>query len=520
MSLYGKAEPRVYTPPLRELTEDTTLGFEVVRFARHVLGVKLYPWQEWLFVHALEIVGSFEDEWHFRFRTVVVLVARQQGKSTMGIVLSLFFLYVLQSALIIGTAQNLDQAEEVWSGAVEMAEGNPELAEEIEHVYRVNGKKSLELTEGRRYKVSAASRRAGRGKSGDLVLLDELREHQDFLAWGAITKTTMARPDALVWCMSNAGDGTSVVLRHLRLKAHEAIGDPDGICAALATADVPDEDTDDSTLALFEWSAPAHADVRDREAWCQANPSLGYGLVTERALASACATDPEDVFRTECLCQWVEAAVVPPFPLGSWDAGKDAESEIAPDSPLWYGVDVSKDRSKSAIAVAGLRSDNCWHVELIAYRSGIGWLQGWFADRAKPDRPMQVALQGRGAPISSMADVLKALPGVTVNECVGKDVAAWAGRLWDSVSACAEGSDSDATRVYHRPQPALDLAANIATTRPLGDGAWGWDRHRSTEDISPLVAVTMALGSATAVETPEQKTIQSAYVDDHDLLFV
>ncbi|MGC8030476.1 hypothetical protein ACP3WD_24860, partial [Salmonella enterica] len=68
------------------------------------------------------------------------------------------------------------------------------------------------------------------GFSGDLILFDELREQRNWLAWGAVTKSTMARPHALILAMSNAGDVMSVVLKQLRRIAHLALGDPDGIC--------------------------------------------------------------------------------------------------------------------------------------------------------------------------------------------------------------------------------------------------------------------------------------------------
>ena len=64
---------------------------------------------------------------------------------------------------------------------------------------------------------------------------------------------------------------------------------------------------------------------------------------------------------------------------------------------------------------------------------------------------------------------------------------------------------------YHISQPALDLAANIAATRPMGDGAWAWDRNKSQEDISPLVAATMALGAATQIDQDKQKLYESVY---------
>lgn len=516
--LYGNEVPRIYTPPLRELTPDTTLGFEVIDFAENVLLIKLHPWQKWLFIHALEVIDKPDGGWVFRFRTVVVLIGRQNGKTTMGAVLALFFLYALQVGLVIGTAQDLEQAEDTWAMCVDMAEADEELAEQIAHVWRTNGAKRLQLTGGRDYRVKASTRKAGRGKSADLVLLDELREHQTWDAYGALSKTGIARESSLLWCMSNAGDGASVVLRHLRVQAHRLLGDPDGIVAAIGDSDIAPDDEDaldDTALGIFEWSADPKLDIHDHKAWAQANPSLGY-TITERALRAACADDPEDVFKTECLCQWVTAAIEAPFPADSWQAGTDESSKIAPDSPLTFGVDVSEDRNRTSIAVCGMRPDRSWHVELIAYRVGVGWLQDWFAERVNEYNGMRVALQARGAPVSAFADILGAVDGVEVVPCQGADVAGWCGRFWDAVAACSEDTDSDSVPVYHLPQPRLDMAANIAATKPLGDGAWAFDRKKSLEDISPLVAVTMAFGAATSV----QKVKKSAYEDGADLLIL
>lgn len=514
--LLGYEQPRIFTPPLRELTPDTTLGYEVIAFAEGVLEMKLHPWQKWLFIHALEVIDADDGSWMLRFRTVVVLVGRQNGKTTMGAILSLFFLYALRTGLVIGTAQDLEQAEDTWAMCVDIAEADEELSEQISHVWKTNGAKRLQLTGGRDYRVKASTRKAGRGKSADLVLLDELREHQNFESYAALSKTGIAKKSALLWCISNAGDGTSVVLRHLRMKAHAALGDPDGIVAATGNAQaIPDEMLEDSAIGIFEWSASPDLPITSTEAWRQANPSLGY-TITERAIRASCADDPEDVFKTECLCQWVTAAVTPPFPIGAWENGIDNDSQIAPDSPLWWGVDVSDDRNRSSIAVCGMRADRTYYVELVEYRVGVGWLQGWFAERAPKYHGMKVALQVKGAPVAAMADIIGAVDGVEIVPCQGADVAGWCGRLWDAVAACDDDSDSDSVKVIHRSQPALDLAANIAATRPLGDGAWAWDRKKSLEDISPLVAVTMAHGAATSVE----KVKKSAYEDGADLLIL
>ena len=510
--IYGMETPRIFTPPLRELTPDTSIGFEVIEFSKHVLDIELLPWQKWLVIHALEVVDDPVDGWRLRFKNVQVLVARQNGKTTLSCVIALYFLYQLEVALVLGTAQDVSNAEDVWQHVVDIAQENEVLAEAIQHVWYTNGSKRLQLVGNRDYRVRASNRKAGRGKSADLVLLDELREHQTWDAWAALSKTGMARKNALLWCMSNAGDGTSVVLRHFRLRAHAQLGDPDGIVKAMGQAEPDaDETADGSALGLFEWSAEPDADPKDVNAWRQANPSLGYTIELS-TLKAAQADDPADVFKTECLCQWVTSTVTPPFPADAWDAGRDEKSRIADDSPLWFGIDISSDRTRASIGVCGRRTDDTWHIELAEYRAGTGWIVKWLMNAA-PNYPqgMKVALQSKGAPIASMIDIIAAIEGVEVVECSGKDVAGWCGRLYDAVAACDELSDIDAVPVYHITQPALDLAANVAATRPLGDGAWAWDRNKSMEDISPLVAVTMAFGAATQVEANKSKMYDSIY---------
>lgn len=494
--------PRVFTPPAATgppgpcgcgcaLTPETSLGFAVEEFGREVLELELLPWERWFLIHALEL----GDE-GFRFRTVLLLVARQNGKSTTLQVLSLWMLYVLGVRLVIGTAQNLDVAEEQWNAAVEMAQEVPQLAAEIHHVSRVNGKKALELVGGERYKVAAASRRGGRGLSGDLVILDELREHQSWDAWAAVTKTTMARPLALVLCASNAGDAASVVLRYLRRMAHMAIGDPDGLADGEEVVPDPEatfdvEDLDDADLGIFEWSARPGCSVMDREGWAEANPALGY-TITERAIRSAARTDPEWTFRTEVLCQWPEGTLEGPFPAGAWEACLDEQSQIPADAPVGLCLDVSWDRSTAHIAAAGYRGDGRPHVEVIASRAGTDWCVDWFNDPAHPERKRwPVAVQAKRAPASNLIEELTKA-GVQVVEWDG---VAGTGELYDHVRA-AVGDGTGRPLLAHLRQPLLDAAAATAATRPVGD-AWAWDRRKSPVDASPLVACTGALWCVT-----------------------
>ncbi len=510
----GKTEPRIWTPPLQKLTRSTTLGFYFCDFCE-ALGVDLLPWQKWLAVHALEIVNEGE-QWRFRFRYVVILISRQNGKTFFEVLLNIFFLYGLKSHLVLGTAQNLDTAVETFEDTVAQIESVPELKELLYKVNRGTGKRELLLDSGDRYKVIAATRKA-RGLSSDLIMMDELREQTNWDAWGAISKTMMARPTAVLFGLSNAGDVTSVVLRHLRLQAHAQLGDPDGM--AINPSNLGGEDMTDA-IGLFEWSAEPDCAIDNVEQWAQANPSLGYGFLTERALKSAMQTDPESIFRTECLCQWVESRLPEPFPEGSWVASTDEESGIREDSELFWGIDMSQDRRWTVIGVCGLREDGNYHVEVVERRIGTEWAIDWFKARAPKYGEMKLAFQERGAPVSGLAEQICTIPGVTRLAQGGPNLSAGWNRFYDAVAACAPGDQRGGVKVYHLPQPALDTPGRTCQLRNLGGGIMLPDRIKSPDDIAPLMSCVMAYAGATQINTKEKKIYTSSYASGGGLIFV
>ncbi len=330
-ALVGRAEARLATPPLRELTPETSLGFEAITFAEQVLGVDLLTWQRYWLIHALEL----KPDGTFRFRTVVTLLARQQGKTFLLKIVALWAMYLGRANLVLGAAQSLDIARESWQGAVELATGSPHLSPEVGNVRQANGEQCLTLTSGARYRIAAATRSAGRGLSVDLLILDELREHRSWEAWGALSKTTMARPNALTVTISNAGDDQSIVLNSLR-------------AAALAGTDV--------TLGIFEWSAPEGCALDDQAGWVQSMPGLG-STITEAAIRTALATDPPAVFRTELLCQHVDAldAAIDP---AAWKLCEDASATLASvRDRIVYALDVAPDGQHVTLCGAAVLDD-------------------------------------------------------------------------------------------------------------------------------------------------------------------
>ena len=510
----GKTEPRIWTKPLRKLTPKTTLGYSAIQYAVTVMNMTLDPWEEWALIHILEIVGNLETgNWRFRFRTVVVEVARQNGKTTLSKIIASYFLNVLGVQSIFGTSLSLEKAEEVWDAVVLEQESNPVLAGEIDTVARRNGGKKLILKGNRVYKVGAPTRRAGRGDSNDLVLLDELREQRDWETWSAAAASTVAKPRGLILCFTNAGDPDSIVLREVRSKA---------IAKIEGTNQVNDfgGNVNADALGLFEWSAPEKAETNDIKALAQANPALGYGRLTIDALMANRETFPESKFRSECMCQQVETILPEPFPEGAWLGGQDEHSYIREDSELFWGIDMSQDRKYTVIAVCGMREDGNYHVELVERKIGSEWAIDWFRTRAPKYGEMKLCFQGRGAPVSGLAEQICTIDGVTRMAQEGPDLSSGWNRFYDAVAACAPGDQRGGVKVYHLPQPALDTPGRTCQTRNLGGGIMLPDRTKSPDDISSLMAVAMAYAGATQISKKEKKMYESSYASGNSLIFI
>lgn len=390
--LIGCAEPRLWTRPLRDLNDPgATLGHEAIAFAEKVLKVELLPWQRWWLIHALEL----NEDGTFRFSTILTLVSRQNGKTVLLKIVSLWFLYMGRGKLVLGAAQDLKIARESWQGAVDMATSVDYLAAEIPRngVRYSNGEQCLTLNNGGRYMITAATRGAGRGLSVDLLILDELREQRSTEAWAALGNTTMARPNAITVGISNQGDDQSVVLNTLR-------------AAALAESD--------ERLALFEWSAPDGCELDDVRAWAQANPGLGR-TVTEAKLRTMMATTTPADFRTENLCQRVDVLDAA-IDSSAWRACADSGVNLAGlRDQLVACVDVAPDGLHVTAAAAAMREDGTVVAEILgawestdAARAALGPLFEQLRPRAAGWYP--------SGPAAVLGVELRAMHGVSIGK--------------------------------------------------------------------------------------------------------
>jgi hypothetical protein len=460
MTLIGSEVPRLWTPPLRALTPETSAGFEVIEFAES-LDLDLMPWQRWLLTAGLEL----REDGTYRFRNVVVLVSRQNGKTTVAKLLSLWSMTTTPRSLVLGTSTNLETARESWEAAVELAEDF--LPDQVGKVKRGALDTSLRLVNGSRYKVAAANRRGGRGLSVDLGLADELREHQSWDAWGAMAATTTARPNPQIWALSNAGDDTSVVLNHLR---DSALGGGD------------------DSLALFEWSAEDGCELDDRDAWVQANPALGH-TITERTLESLLAASPPAVFRTEHLCQRV-ATLDSAIDLNVWRESADTGSMDGLRDRVALCLDVSLDMEHVTLVAAAVTGDGKVRTDVVAEWDSVNAARAdlpELIERVKP-RAFGWFPNGPGATLAAdLKDVKNAAPI--------KDVAVACMGLAEQVTA---------RRVIHSNDPLV--AAQMAGTTRLwqGDG-WRFARKGGVGHCDAVYALAGAVHLARTLPKPVGK---------------
>lgn len=396
----GRIEPRLWTPPLRELTPDTSYGFDLIDFAERI-GWPLDPWQQWLAIH----IGELLEDGRPRFRQVVILVARQNGKSVFCRVLTLFWMFVETVPYVFGINSSRHTAKKAWKAVIEMAEKTPELAAELPpvHVVKQISEEDFWNEHGSHYLFSAPNSNAGRSLTIDRAIIDELRQHKTRDAWDALIPTMNAVPDAQAVIITNEGDEAAIVLHELTEAATEyletGVGDPH--------------------LGLFSWSAPPGSDPTDVEALAYANPDLGNRTTTDALIGQAIQAkraggETLARFRIEIMCQRV-ASLNPAVDPDAWrNGGTDTPLDLAEhrrQTALCF--DVALDGTHATL-VAAATIDGITHVEVIKRWIGFGCTKQLRADLpglVAKIRPRAIGWFP-GGPAAAVATALAAKRGV------------------------------------------------------------------------------------------------------------
>ena len=407
-----------------------------------------------------------------RFRQVLVLVARQNGKTELLVVLSLFWLWVEQVGMVLGTSTKLDYSRESWMKAVNLARKSEHLAQDIAArgaVRTANGEQEIRTPWGSRYKIAAANEEGGRSLTVDRLVEDELRQHHDYSAHEAAENAMNAVADAQAWAITNEGDDRSVVLHDFYDAGVQFITTGAG----------------DRRLGLFAWSARPGCDLLDVEETAQANPNLGRRIQWEslqgKALRARLAGgEVEAKYRTEVLCQRVQRLKVEPVSMDGW-AATSGDVELADLSSPVFFLTVAREMASAVIGVAA-RVDGRPFVEVCDERPGTAWLAARVVELSAryPDARFGGFAAG---PVRSWVPTL-ADAGVDLVLLTGQDTQAACAHLQKLV---------DDRAVTHGRDMSVVESLRGAERRDLDGGGWVWDWRASTSDLAPLAAVTGAL---------------------------
>jgi hypothetical protein len=341
------------------LSAATSYGFDVIDFARDVVDLPLDEWEELAVIHGGELLADGRP----RFRVLLILVARQNGKTTLAKVLILYWMFVEIVGAVLGTSTDRSYAKRTWTQVCELAKGNRWLSKRLgpKAVRLTLGEESLTTLDDAEYVFAANNGRAGRSMTIARWLCDELREHTDFSAWDSATNAQNAVPHAQTICISNQGSDSSVVLDSLRDSALQYIETGIG----------------DARLGLIEYSAPDGADVTDVTALAAANPNLGRRLDVDALLGAAMRAKRAGGlelagFRTEVLCQRVRL-LDPAIDPDLWDAlGTDEPVDLAQHrQQVALCFDVSLDGLHASLVAAAV-IDGITHIDAVAAWEGPG----------------------------------------------------------------------------------------------------------------------------------------------------
>jgi phage terminase large subunit-like protein len=317
--LRGATEPRLHSPYLKGQSKVQ----DVIDLAK-LIEMPLLKWQEFVLTDMLRV----DKKSQFIRKTNLLLVARQNGKTHLARMLILAHLLRWDSKNILIMSSNRSMALDTFRQVAQVLETNDNLKGFVKQIRYANGTESIEMLDGTRLDVVAATRDGSRGRTADFLYIDELREITEE-GYRAAIPTTRARPNSQTLLTSNAGDAFSIVLNDMRERALE---------------------NPPKSFGFYEYSAPQYAKVTDRKAWAQANPAMGY-TISEEALEESVATSPIENTRTELLCQWI-ASLQSPFPPNSIEDCSDSSLQMSAGAYTVFAFDKSPS-SRDAALVAG-----------------------------------------------------------------------------------------------------------------------------------------------------------------------
>jgi len=467
--LGGVQTPRIHS----KLNDLPSKGQEMIDFATE-LGINLMDWQKFVCINGHKV----RPDGRWAHSELGLIMARQQGKSTLMMLRILTGMFVWGEGLQLASAHRLTTSLETFRQIVALIETHPKLEKEVKKIRWQHGAEEIELFGNRRFVVKAANNAARGLSKPETIHLDELREYKDEDAWSSMRYSMMAAKNPQVWIYSSAGDQHSVILNKLRERA-------------LASA------TTNDPIGWFEWSAEPDAPIllpsgeMNWGAFAQANPSLGITIHPDNL--KAVINDPPDIVRTEVLAQWVDT-INSAIDAQKWGLCQTDPIPLDPDKETWFGLDLSPDRKFGALVAT---------QKLPGEKFNLVLLHTWSNDYSIND----LAVANDIAPYVRKYNVQTVAYSKRTAQAVASRLVPAGIPITDMDGAIyAESCDRwlgaiNSHRLQHGGQDELTQQTLSAAKLPYGDGSWIIGRRASRVAVCAAVASALATYFATQPET-------------------
>ena len=416
------------------------------------------PWQRYV----AEVGCELLEDGRPAYREVIVTVPRQSGKTT------LFLCWQLDRVLNWGrgqrsvfTAQSGKDAREKWLDEIFPLLRTSKLRPFIRKISEGNGNESVHFKRpaGSIIRVLATAQGSGHSKTAHQAVLDEIWADTDYRREQGLRPAMLTVPDAQLLVCSTAGTAASVVLNAKVEMGRQAAEEDSG-----------------SGVAYFEWSMPDGCDIDDETRWPEFMPALGYTQSAETIKAEMQAMSMPTPERVRAYGNRKTAGKDTLIPEHIWR--EVCVPGAGPEAATVFAVDVDPDRTRASIVAADADT-----VELLENRSGTDWVVGRVNELAEKHGGL-VVVDARG-PAASMAKDIEACDE-SEHMLTGPTVARACQDMYDAI---VNGN------VTFGSHPKFDAAIEGAVKRKSGD-TFTWNRTSSTDDVTPLMAASIARWAA------------------------
>lgn len=415
-------------------------------------GRELMPWQA---EQLNNIMATDGDLWtHSKYGTAV---PRRNGKNEVIIPRELYAL--VNGERVLHTAHRTTTGHQAYERLIEvLGECGYTEGKEFKTIRALGVEVVTWEASGGKINFRTRSNKGGIGEGYDLLIIDEAQEYTTEQE-SAIKYVVSASPNPQTLFFGTPPTPTSAgtVFSEYR-KATRNGETPNGGWA--------------------EWSVGKMTDINDRDAWYEANPSLGT-ILTERAIIDEIGPDEVD-FNIQRLGLWLKYNQKSAISQTDWEA---LQVETLPElmGPLFVGVKYAYSGENVAVSVA-VRTEDGIFVEGYDCRpisAGTDWIVGFLAE-AQPAAVVVDGANGQGVLAEAMRDVRLAAPTLPSVAEIVKANAAWE-------LAIQQGG------ICHKGQPAMTQAVSNCEKRNIGNrGGFGYQSLFEGVEIAIMESAILA----------------------------